>query len=100
MRTLTLDYTVTGEIGAEFGVEGIGSIMSKIGTSFEISFSESYTIKLPSGGIPGKNGYKLHYWAYEEWTSTVIYSDPEATKYIGAIKAPSTTTYEFKEYVE
>ena len=99
-RTLTLDYTVTGEIGAEFGVEGIGSIMSKIGTSFEISFSESYTIKLPSAGIPGKAGYRLHYWAYEEWTSTVIYSDPEATKYIGAIKAPSTTTHEFKEYVE
>lgn len=100
MRTLTLDYTVTGEIGAEFGVEGIGSIMSKIGTSFGISFAESYTIKLPSGGIPGKDGYKLHYWAYEVWTSTVIYSDPEATKYIGTIKAPSTTTIEWKKYVE
>ena len=99
-RTLTLDYTVTGEIGAEFGVEGIGSIMSKIGTSFGISFAESYTIKLPSAAIPGKAGYRLHYWAYEVWTSTMIYSDPEATKYIGAILAPSTTTHEFKEYVE
>jgi hypothetical protein len=99
-RILTLDYTVSGEIGAEFGVEGIGSIMSKIGTSFGISFAESYTIKLPSGGILGKDGYKLHYWAYEVWTGTVIYSDSEATNYIGAIKAPSTTTIEWKEYVE
>ncbi len=40
------------------------------------------------------------YWAYEVWTSTVIYFDPEATNYIGAIKAPSTTTIEWKEYVE
>ena len=40
------------------------------------------------------------YWAYEVWTSTVIYFDPEATNYIGAIKAPSTTTSEWKEYVE
>lgn len=46
------------------------------------------------------DAYRFHYWAYEVWTSSVIYSDPEVTNYIGAIKAPSTTTIEWKEYVE
>ena len=36
-----------------------------------------------------------------EVTSSIKHqTDPEATNYIGAIKAPSTTTIEWKEYVE
>ena len=36
-----------------------------------------------------------------EVTSSIKHqTDPEATNYIGAIKAPSTTTSEWKEYVE
>ena len=45
------------------------------------------------------DAYRLHFWAYEVWASTVIYSDPEAKNYIGAIMAPSTTTYEWKEFI-